>query len=381
MVIASALGVFALWYAAGVARAWHAANTGRGVRVQQVWAFGAALSVLFVALLSPLDRWSDESFAVHMTQHLLLAVVAPPLLVAGAPELAMFWALPLRWRRRFGRIVAGSRARAVWHALTSPINAVMLHAVAIWMWHAPRLYDLALRNEVVHAAEHMSFLITGVLLWWRILRGVGDRRAAYGTGIAALFVTAMHTGILGALITLSSRILYVSQTQSGGLWGLAPQADQELAGLLMWVVGGVLYVAAMSVLFIKWLDPPSRRTVQRRAATAAVAGIVSLAGCKDSPAVAVAAGDVARGRAATSEMGCGACHVIAGLEGADGRVGPPLAGVRNRAIIGGALPNTPENMMLWIEDPPSIAPNTAMPNLGVSRQQARDIVSYLYSLK
>jgi cytochrome c2 len=80
-------------------------------------------------------------------------------------------------------------------------------------------------------------------------------------------------------------------------------------------------------------------------------------------------------------MGCTACHDIAGVPGVRGEVGPPLAGVRSRSIIGGALPNTPDNMMLWIENPPSIAPNTAMPNLGVTPEEARDMVAYLYSLK
>lgn len=106
-----------------------------------------------------------------------------------------------------------------------------------------------------------------------------------------------------------------------------------------------------------------------------------LAACQRAQAGVVAGGDPKRGKQTIEAMGCGACHAISGIPGAHGAVGPPLAGVASRSIIGGVLPNTPENMMAWIEDPPSLAPRTAMPNLGVTPQAARDIVSYLYTLK
>lgn len=109
--------------------------------------------------------------------------------------------------------------------------------------------------------------------------------------------------------------------------------------------------------------------------------VVAGVGCRRAQAVSVPGGDPQRGKAAISAMGCGACHAIGGIPLAHGEVGPPLDGIARRAIIGGTLPNTPENMILWIEDPPAIAPNTAMPNLGVSPQAARDIVAYLYSLQ
>jgi cytochrome c2 len=258
------------------------------------------------------------------------------------------------------------------------VVACALHAIAIWTWHAPSAYTLALHNEAAHAAEHACFVGTGVLLWWRIIHTRGDRRASAGVGIGVLFATAMQTGILGALITVSRRVLYSGQTSLVEPWGLTPLADQELAGLIMWVVGGLLYVVAMSILFIRWIEPSTRRRARRLMVAAAVGGGTA---CGRAQATPVAGGDVQRGKEAVVALGCGACHDIPGLRSAEGQVGPPLAGIRHRAIIGGALPNTPDNMMLWIEDPPSIARNTAMPNLGVSPQQARDIVAYLYTLK
>jgi putative membrane protein len=382
MVIALTVVALAAIYATGVRNAWRAAGVGHGIPTTQVYAVAGAMSVLVVALLSPLDAMSDELFAAHMVQHVLLAAVVPPLLVAGAFELGVFWAMPRVARRRLGRAVVGSRGyRLIWRALTLPAVACALHAVAIWSWHAPRLYELALHNEAVHAAEHVCFVGTGVLLWWRIIHPRGDRRAASGVGIAVLFVTAMQTGVLGALITVSRRVLYPGQTSTVAPWGLSPLADQQLAGLIMWVVGGLLYVVAMSILFIRWLEPNTGRRARRLVTAAAVGVAGGGMACGRAEATPVPGGDVERGKEVVTAMGCGSCHDIAGLRNAEGQVGPPLAGVRNRAIIGGALPNTPDNMMLWIEDPPSIAPNTAMPNLGVSPQQARDIVAYLYTLK
>jgi cytochrome c2 len=118
-----------------------------------------------------------------------------------------------------------------------------------------------------------------------------------------------------------------------------------------------------------------------RTILAAAGGLCLLTACGHDARSPVAGGDAARGKTDITAMACGACHVIGGIPGADGQVGPPLNGLAQRVIIGGTLPNTPENMMLWIEDPPAIAPYTAMPNLGVTPQQARDITAYLYSVK
>jgi cytochrome c2 len=107
--------------------------------------------------------------------------------------------------------------------------------------------------------------------------------------------------------------------------------------------------------------------------------VVLVAGCERAEARAVPGGDADRGKATILAAGCGACHVIAGVKSAHGQVGPPLSGVANRSVIGGVLPNTAENMMRWIEDAPSISPHTAMPNLGITPSQARDITAYLYA--
>lgn len=124
-----------------------------------------------------------------------------------------------------------------------------------------------------------------------------------------------------------------------------------------------------------------------RPALAAVAVAAATAvggGCDDGRAAAraeLAGGDPERGAAVIREAGCGACHTIPGVDGAGGLVGPPLTSWSRRSYIAGALPNSPENLVRWIADPPSVEPGTAMPDLDLSREEARDVAAYLYTLR
>lgn len=372
-------------YAIGVRNAWRHAGRGRGVRVSQVRAFAIGVATLVVALVSPLDGLADTLFAAHMTQHVLLAVVAPPFLVWGAPAVTSLWVLPPDQRRALTRWIRRAPLRAFWFAITAPIVAWALHLIAVWTWHAPAMYELALRHPAAHAIEHLSFIGTAALLWWRILTPRTARRTGYAVGILTLFGTAMQTGVLGALLTLSRHSWYPGQSSGAAAWGLTALQDQELAGLIMWVPGGLLYVVAMSVLFVAWLDDrPVRAAVRPLSALTTIAIVCAIgltSSCSRAAANPVPGGDPDRGRAAIEAMGCGACHEVAGVSGAHGMVGPPLTGVAKRSMLAGELPNTPENMMRWIEDAPSIEPRTAMPNLHVSPQSARDMVAYLYTLR
>ncbi|HEY9226146.1 MAG TPA: cytochrome c oxidase assembly protein [Gemmatimonadaceae bacterium] len=250
-------------YAGGTCVAWRHAGRGRSVRRWQVWCFAGGLLTLVIALASPLDAAADRLFSAHMAQHVLLAIVAPPLLVAGAPLTAALWLLPLesrkdlvQWIRQFEWLAA------LWPLLTAPLIAWALHAIAMWAWHVPRLYTLALNNPLAHVAEHLSFVGTAGLMWWGFLYPRRSRRAAYALGIGALFLTMLHSGALGALLTLSHRVWFPVHAAGAASFGITPLDDQRLAGLIMWVPGGLLDLAAMSVLFLAWM-----RTAERRDAT------------------------------------------------------------------------------------------------------------------
>lgn len=194
-------------------------------RASSFLAGGAALAV---ALLSPLDALGSTLQSAHMAQHMILIAVAPPLLLAGRPEAAFVWALGPRRGRTLSRL----RSKLAWVA--APFPAIALHGAAIWAWHLPVLYHAALENEFVHWLEHVSFLLTGLLLWSVLLKGI-KRPARAPAAIAAGLVTILHSGFLAALFTFAPVVFYPWYDGRAQLWNLTPLTDQQLAGLIMWV--------------------------------------------------------------------------------------------------------------------------------------------------
>jgi cytochrome c oxidase assembly factor CtaG len=376
------LAAVASAYVCGVRAVWARAGRGRGIGRRQVVCFGAGVGILALALMSPIDALADDLFSAHMLQHVLLAVAAPPLLVAGEPVLAVMWTLSPERRRSVVRWLRQRRAiTAAWRLLTAPRLAWAIHAAVLWLWHVPALYRSALDVPFLHALEHVSFVGTASLIWWGILHPASQRsrRVSYGIGVVVLFATMLQSGALGALITLSHRVWYPFQSAGAAAWGITPLDDQQVAGLIMWVGGGLLQLVLVNVLVFTWMRENERYGRLARAAT--VAATLVAAGCARAEGSAVPGASASRGRQTLVAMGCGSCHTIPGIREARGRVGPSLAGIGARSIIAGHLPNTPDNMVRWIMDPPAINPQTAMPKLGVTAASARDIVAYLYTLR
>jgi cytochrome c oxidase assembly factor CtaG len=208
---------------------------------------------VFVALVSPLHPVSSELLWVHMVQHVLLVLVAAPLLVLGAPIVPMTLALPLSWRRtirRWGRI---GLLRWAGRLLTRPPVAWVLSVAVLWAWHAPGPYDAAVRNEGIHALEHISFLATAILFWWMAIRPDARRRLFGGSEVLYVFTAGIQSGALGAVLTFAGSPLYPAYADTVGRWGLTPLQDQQLAGLIMWIPAGLVYVVAAGALFVRWL--------------------------------------------------------------------------------------------------------------------------------
>jgi cytochrome c oxidase assembly factor CtaG len=231
-------------YARGVRTVWARAGRGHGIRAWQATAFGSGLLVVVLALESPLDPLSADLFAVHMVQHLLLILVAAPLLVLAAPLAGVLWGLPPDVRQ--GTLVLGRRLPA-W--VSRPAIAVALHVLAVWAWHLPGLYDAAVANAWVHAAEHACFVGSAALFWWALLH----RRRAYGAAVLYVFAMAIQSTALGALLTFARSPWYTSHLATTAAWGLTALEDQQVAGLIMWVPGGLFYLAAALGLFGMWL--------------------------------------------------------------------------------------------------------------------------------
>ena len=238
------LALSAIAYALGLRRLWRNAGRGRGVAPREAGCFALGWLVLVAALVSPLDAFGGQLFSVHMVQHELLMVVAAPLLVLGRPLAAWTWALSPAQRRVAGRVFSARAWSAPWARLTDPLAAFALHAIALWAWHLPAAFDAALAHEGWHIAQHGSFLVTALFFWWSVLGH--DPRGRYGPGhsAASLFATMMHTGALGALLSLAPDPWYAPYVASTLALGLDPAQDQQLGGLVMWVPAGLVYVVA-----------------------------------------------------------------------------------------------------------------------------------------
>jgi len=241
-----------LIYAVGFRRLWKRADRGRPALRREAWLFGTGWFVLAASLVSPLHEAGERSFTMHMIEHELIMLVAALLIVAGRPGPALLWGLPPALRT----MSAGVARWPIWRVLTDPILATALQAIAIWAWHAPSLFDLALGSSGWHIAQHLSFIATALLFWWAMLFGRGGQ----GTGILCLFVTSMIGGLLGALMALSSSPWYAGYAALGLTpEGLSPAQDQQLAGLIMWIPGGTFHLAAAVWLLWKWLKASEAR--------------------------------------------------------------------------------------------------------------------------
>ncbi len=204
----------------------------------RIMSFAAGMMVLFLALCSPIDAIGDQLFSAHMLQHILLMMVAPPLLVWGRPALAFLWAFSPSGRKRIGRIWLGLGLDRVFKALMHPLSVFMLFCGAFIFWHLPRIYEWGLRSDYAHAAEHLSFLLSALAFWTIIIEPSGRRRLDYCSTLLFLVVTVIVSDLPGALMVLAPRPLYPLHAEGAAAWGMTPMQDQQLAGLIMWIPAG-----------------------------------------------------------------------------------------------------------------------------------------------
>jgi putative membrane protein len=223
--------------------------------------FGLAIAALVLALLSPLDGWSDGLFSAHMVQHELLMLIAAPLLVLARPLDAYFWALPSAARSGVLRTLRRPVFAAPFHWLTAPVPALLVHGLTRWLWHIPFLFEACLRSETLHGVQHASFFLTALAFWWALAQG-GYGKLGYGVSVLFVFATALHTGALGALISLARAPWYDSYAQRAPGVGVDALADQRLAGLVMWILAGSVLTALALALFAAWLGEAQRRSLR-----------------------------------------------------------------------------------------------------------------------
>ena len=355
-------------------------------------AFGVGWGALVLSILPPIDSESIQYFSVHMIQHELMMLVGAPLVILGRPLHRCLSGLPDALRAPAAHMLQRPSVSGTWRVLTAPIVACALHGLAIWVWHLPALYDAAVGNEAVHTLQHAMFVGTAALFWWGMLYGRYGR-AGYGTAVFFVFVTVVHTGILGAMVTFSRTPLYPIYAAPAAAHGVDQLVDQQRAGLLMWVPAGIVMTLLGLALFAAWLGEAERKSIQNakfkmRNATPLLLLVAVLLGSAcdgdrsyDAIASQLTHGDPDRGRVAINTYGCDTCHFIPGVLTATATVGPPLSQIGLRSYLAGRLDNTPENMIKWIRHPRSVDPQTAMPDTGVTESDGRDIAAYLYTLR
>jgi putative membrane protein len=224
----------------------------------QIASFIAGWLALIIALLSPLHRLGSALFSAHMTQHEVLMLVAAPLLVLGRPLIAFLWAFSPAARSRIGAFTKSAPFSTLWRAATAPVLVWLLHGFTLWIWHLPVLYQATLRSDLVHALQHVSFLGTALLFWWTLVHGRYGHMG-YGAAVVYVFTTAVHSSILGALLTFARTVWYPIYDGRTAPFGLTALEDQQLGGLIMWVPSGTVFVVIGLALFAAWIGESERR--------------------------------------------------------------------------------------------------------------------------
>ena len=220
----------------------------------QAFSFLLGLSVMFLALVSPLDELGDSYlFSAHMVQHMFLTIVGPPLLLLGTPG----WLIEPLLRKSIVFRIA--------RILTFPALAFFMYNFDFWLWHVPPLYNATLENQSIHILEHVTFIVFGVIYWWPVFSPSALLpRLSIGGQVLYLFLSGMPTVALGAGLTFFPP-LYAPYLAAPRIWGLTPATDQQLGGLIMWVPGNMVYIVIMSVLFIRWMQKQEAKQREQEA--------------------------------------------------------------------------------------------------------------------
>jgi putative membrane protein len=212
--------------------------------------FVAGMIVMFLALVSPIDALSDDYlFSAHMFQHLLLSQVVPPMLLLGIPD--AWWSALLSWWRPLA---------AVETLLRKPVLAWTIGIAALWLWHWPALFGLALQNQPLHILQHLCFMVTGCIFWWPVVSPLPKHRLTTFLAVFYLFTACTVSSLLGIFITFSSVQLYpfyaTGEDPLGILTGVRSRIslheDQQLGGLLLWVPCCLIYAGAILITLGRW---------------------------------------------------------------------------------------------------------------------------------
>jgi putative copper resistance protein D len=234
------------------------ANPRVPVPVWRIAAWLSGVAVVVVALSSAIDLYADDLLSVHMIQHLLLAMIAPPLLALGAPVTVLLRVASPATRRRL--ILPLLHARLV-RLIASPIVAWILFTVAMGATHFSPIYEAALENPTIHLVEHLVYLATGVLFWWPVVAADPvPFRLGFGARIAYLGLQMPVNAAVGLAIYFAPTVLYAHYATIERAWGPDAFTDQQIGGVLMWGAGDVILLAAIPLVVAAWMRADARQS-------------------------------------------------------------------------------------------------------------------------
>ncbi|MEO8246448.1 MAG: cytochrome c oxidase assembly protein [Chloroflexota bacterium] len=250
--------------AAGIAYVALAAAVGRRhprnpPRAWRTAAFLGGLAAIGAALLSPIEAYESTLFSVHMVQHLLLELVAAPLLLLGAPITLLLRAA----RPGPRRLMLGVLHSLPMRVISFPLLAWLLFAGVNWGWHFSTLYDQALENQALHYLQHASFLLAALLFWWPVIGAdPSPWRLPHPVRLFYLFLAMPQNSFLGVAIMSAGGVLYPHYATNLRAWGPSPLDDQSLGGILMWVGGDMAFLIGMACVVGMWVRAEDRRTAR-----------------------------------------------------------------------------------------------------------------------
>jgi len=259
----------AILYAAGSRRTFTPRRT-RGAQRWRAVSLYAALGVLAIALSSPLDRLSEQLFWAHMVQHVLLLMVAAPLLVLARPWTRLWHAFPLGFRRPLAGWLSSGRGaaplRGAAHVLGSPVAGLTLFCAVLLAWHVPSMFDATLHSQALHALEHTLFLLTAVLFFKQVIPSPPLRAELDPPRCVMYTIVAMTASwALAVVLALAPSPLYPTYAHLGSRpWGISAMADQQIAAGIMWVPGSITFLLVIFAYVHRWLMPPAPATVTTR---------------------------------------------------------------------------------------------------------------------
>lgn len=248
------LALFVALYGRGVLRVLRRKSGSRPALLRQTVLFAIGCAFLLTALVWPLDAMGESLFTAHMAQHMVLMVAAAPLLVVAEPLPFLLLGLPHRARRALVAGWAGTPVLpGIWRVLSSPVAATLIQLTVLFLWHAPGMFRAALANDVVHWAMHASFLLSALLFWWSVLAATRAGGTNSALAVGGILVTFKLSGLLGYLFAVTSRPIYEGVYTETAAWGLRESEDQQLAGVVMMLLGMPVYFGTALAIVAFWL--------------------------------------------------------------------------------------------------------------------------------